>query len=176
MNEAEVIENADEEETTQDQEEEEQEDTSPEDLKALLAKEKAEKEKRKGRFKSQAAKKDASKDSDVNAIVEAKLEQAKVSDKVEHVKNQIPEEYKEAFEAEFAELCEGKTVTTANVDKLVKAALSIALPKEQGDIEQVKAIATGWSVAWGASNWGDKKKYTSHVEAWMQILRDQGII
>lgn len=74
--------------------------------------------------------------------MEAKLEQARVNDKVSYVKEQVPQEYQEAFETEFAELCEGKAITTVNVDKFIKAALSIALPKEHNDIEQVKAIAT----------------------------------
>jgi DNA-directed RNA polymerase specialized sigma24 family protein len=87
------------EETNEEQEEQQEELTE-------LQKAQHDAEKWKTRFKGLAKKTNDSEtdDRDVDSIVEEKLQQREVLSKMEHVIDQIPEQYREAFQAEFDEL------------------------------------------------------------------------
>lgn len=112
---------------------------------------------------------------DVDTIVEKKLQQRDVQSKVEHVKQQIPEQYREAFDKEFAELTEWKTLSSETVDKFIKSAVALSIPDDRDDADAVKAMAI-WSSIWGSATKSSSTKTSKAVEYSTQLLKDQGIL
>lgn len=68
---------------------------------------------------------------DIDEIVKKQLNQEKVNEKVEHIRNQLPEDFQSKFDEEFADLTEGKNLDQKSVDKYIK--LTISTLKEWDD-------------------------------------------
>lgn len=157
-------------------EEEQEEEMTPEQLKEQLAKEKEEKEKWKSRFKKTAAKLNnkGDEEEEMDAIVERKIQEKEIQWKVAHIVTQVPEKYREAFEAEFKELTEWKTLTSDNVDKYIKSAMAVSIPDDSEEMDAVKAIAIGWGWTWPKGT--VEKRVSKDVEYSNKLLKEQWII
>jgi len=154
-----------------DEEQEEQQEELTELQKALQ-----DAEKWKTRFKGLAKKTNDTEtdDRDVDTIVEEKLEQREVTSKIEHVMDQIPTQYREAFQAEFDELKWDRKLTNDNVDKLIKSALSLSIPDGDDTFDSIKAVAMWWS-QWSTKQ-SYKKKVNKNVEDSNKLLKQMWIL
>jgi hypothetical protein len=68
-------------------------------------------------------------DGDIETIVQDKINQSRITEKLDHVKSQLPDDLKEKFEEEFADLTNGREITTETVDKFIKSTLAIVSPE-----------------------------------------------
>lgn len=76
---------------------------------------------------------------DVDKIVEQKLNKAKVNEKLEHIKNQLPDQFKSKFDEEFNDLTEWKNLTPQNADKYIKLTISTLQEwDDKGVLNQVR--------------------------------------
>lgn len=168
----------------EEQEEEEQEQEEQEDQEEQWSEE--QESKRKRRFKMTAKEQNQTKeklkekfgtdnidDIDLDSIVYKRLEAKEVERSFDHVVGQLPEDKREAFANEFADLVEWKNVTPDNVNKYIKLAMYEVMPDESGAVEMAKAVATGRSVSAGKSSGNSS---TKDVDYSMNFLKEQGII
>lgn len=93
---------------------------------------------------------------DVEKIVEQQLATKEVNKKVSKVIEQLPEDIKEKFTAEYNELIQDKSITGENVDKYIKAALSLVSDEDNSQTNYLKSISI-----WG--QWGGKKVSASEA-------------
>lgn len=104
----------------------------------------------------------------IDDIVDQRLNQKEVEKKLSSVREQLPEDLIEKFDEEFKDLTEGKKLSSENVQKYIKNALSNI--SEDGDLVntiRATAVGNGWSPkTWRPTN-EDRasKSVNSHLKA-----------
>jgi len=108
------------------------------------------------------------KKTNIDDIVDQRLNQKEVDKKLSSVREQLPEDLIEKFDEEFKDLTEGKKLSSENVQKYIKNALSNI--SEDGDLVntiRATAVGNGWSPkTWRPTN-EDRatKSVNSHLKA-----------
>jgi len=108
------------------------------------------------------------KKTNIDDIVDQRLNQKEVDKKLSSVREQLPEDLIEKFDEEFKDLTDGKKLSSENVQKYIKNALSNI--SEDGDLVntiRATAIGNGWSPkTWRPTN-EDRatKSVNSHLKA-----------
>jgi len=108
------------------------------------------------------------KKTNIDDIVDQRLNQKEVDKKLSSVRDQLPEDLIEKFDEEFKDLTEGKKLSSENVQKYIKNALSNI--SEDGDLVntiRATAVGNGWSPkTWRPTN-EDRasKSVNSHLKA-----------
>lgn len=109
----------------------------------------------------------------IDDIVDQRLNQKEVEKKLSSVREQLPEDLIEKFDEEFKDLTEGKKLSSENVQKYIKNALSNI--SEDGDLVntiRATAVGNGWSPkTWRPTN-EDRaaKSVNAHLKA-MWLLK-----
>jgi hypothetical protein len=112
------------------------------------------------------------KKTNIDDIVDQRLNQKEVEKKLSSVREQLPEDLIEKFDEEFKDLTEGKKLSSENVQKYIKNALSNI--SEDGDLVntiRATAVGNGWSPkTWRPTN-EDRaaKSVREHLKAMWQI-------
>lgn len=112
------------------------------------------------------------KKTNIDDIVDQRLNQKEVDKKLSSVRDQLPEDLIEKFDEEFKDLTEGKKLSSENVQKYIKNALSNI--SEDGDLVntiRATAVGNGWSPkTWRPTN-EDRaaKSVREHLKAMWQI-------
>jgi len=85
---------------------------------------------------------------DVEKIVERQLDTKEVNKRVSKVVEQLPEDIREKFTTEYEELIQNKEVTGENVEKYIKAALSLVSDDDDNATNYIKSVSL-WGGTWG---------------------------
>lgn len=93
----------------------------------------------------------------IDELVNAALNKKEVASKLEKVRARIPEELREEFDTEWEALTEWKELNADNVNKFIKATVSVI----QDEWDKLKDIAQIYGSKWGSS-W--KKVSASEAE------------
>jgi hypothetical protein len=78
---------------------------------------------------------------DVEKIVERQLDTKEVNKRVSKVVEQLPEDIREKFTTEYEELIQNKEVTGENVEKYIKAALSLVSDDDDNATNYIKSVS-----------------------------------
>lgn len=109
-------------------------------------------------------------DADVDTIVEQKLMQQKVNDRIDKICSQLPtEEDQKKFREEFFELTDGKKLSNDNIDKFVRASLAVVSDSGNVDISKVKEISV-WSWVWSADKSIKSAEHQSRYDYAKQLI------
>lgn len=95
----------------------------------------------------------------VDEIVEQKLAAKEVNKKFSKVVSQLGDDIKDKFDAEYKELTDWKNVTPENVDKFIKAALSLVQSeaKDNKTLDYIKSVSVGNGSGGKSTSWGKKQ-------------------
>ena len=92
------------------------------------------------------AKKEEPEPVDVDALLETKLQQREVGNKLTWIVSQLPADLQEKFNTQYEELVWGRTLSPAEADKMIKAALALIAPDAKEN--NIAALWIWWWQPW----------------------------
>lgn len=83
---------------------------------------------------------------DVDALLESKLQQREVSNKLSHISSQLPADLQEKFNTQYNELAWGRLLSPAEADKMIKATLTLIAPDAKDN--NIASLWIWWWQPW----------------------------